>query len=32
MAKFMLLLRDDPKGFTSLSPAEMQAIIGKYVS
>ncbi|MBL8674860.1 MAG: hypothetical protein JNL07_08250 [Rhodospirillales bacterium] len=30
MAKFMLLLRDDPKAFTALSPAEMQAIIGKY--
>jgi hypothetical protein len=30
MAKFMLLLRDNPKDFTALSPAEMQAIIGKY--
>lgn len=30
MAKFMLLLRDNPKDFTSLSPAEMQAIIGRY--
>lgn len=30
MAKFMLLLRDNPRDFTALSPAEMQAIIGKY--
>jgi hypothetical protein len=30
MAKFLLLLHDDPKDFTALSPAEMQAIIGKY--
>lgn len=30
MAKFLLLLRDDPSGFNSLSPAEMQRIIGEY--
>ena len=30
MAKFMLLLRDNPRDFTALSPDEMQAIIGKY--
>lgn len=30
MAKFLLLLRDNPEGFRSLSPAEMQRIIGEY--
>ncbi|MGE0425310.1 MAG: YciI family protein [Reyranellaceae bacterium] len=30
MAKFMLLLRDNPRDFTALSPAEMQAIIARY--
>ena len=30
MAKFLLLLRDNPAGFNSLSPAEMQRIIGEY--
>jgi hypothetical protein len=30
MAKFLLLLRDNPAEFRSLSPAEMQRIIGEY--
>lgn len=30
MAKFLLLLRDDPTGFAGLSPAEMQKVIGEY--
>ncbi len=30
MAKFLLLLRDNPDGFRSLPPAEMQRIIGEY--
>ena len=30
MAKFLLLLRDTPTDFTSLSPAEIQRIIGEY--
>ena len=30
MAKFLLLLRDDPGQFTSLSAEEMQRIIGEY--
>ncbi len=28
----LVLLRDDPSGFASLSPAEMQAIIEKYIA
>lgn len=30
MAKFLLLLRDNPADFTSLSPADMQKVIGEY--
>ena len=30
MSRFLVLLRDDPSGFASLSPAEMQTIIEKY--
>lgn len=30
MAKFLLLLRDNPAEFKSLSPAEIQRIIGEY--
>ncbi len=30
MAQFLLLLRDNPEHYTSLSPAEMQRIIGEY--
>jgi len=30
MAQFLLLLRDNPANFSSLSPAEMQRIIGEY--
>lgn len=30
MAKYLLLLRDDPNDFGDLSPAEMQGIIAKY--
>lgn len=30
MAKFLLLLRDNPDGFKTLPPAEMQRIIGEY--
>ena len=30
MAKFLLLLRDNPADFTKLSPAEMQKVIGEY--
>ncbi|WP_178133907.1 YciI family protein [Vineibacter terrae] len=30
MAKFLLLLRDNPGDFSSLSPAEIQRIIGEY--
>ena len=30
MAKFMLLLYDDPAGWTKLTPAEMQQAIEKY--
>jgi len=30
MPKYLLLLRDDPKQFTSLSPEEMQRVIQKY--
>lgn len=30
MAKFLLLLRDDPVEFTKLSPEEMQRVLQKY--
>lgn len=32
MSKFMVLLYDDPAGFMSLSPEEMQKAIQKYVT
>ena len=32
MSRFLLLLRDDPSTFAHLSPAEMQAIIQKYIA
>lgn len=32
MSRFLVLLRDEPSGFASLSPAEMQAIIEKYIA
>ena len=32
MSRFLLLLRDDPSTFSSLSPEKMQAIIQKYVA
>ena len=32
MPKYMLLLHDDPAGFMSLSPDEMQKAIEKYVA
>lgn len=32
MAQFMLLLHDDPKYFAALSPAEMGAIIERYMA
>ena len=32
MPKFMLLLHDDPSGFASLSPEEMQKAIEKYIA
>lgn len=32
MPKFMLLLHDDPLGFMSLSPEEMQKAIEKYIA
>lgn len=32
MSRFLVLLRDDPSGFASLSPADMQAIIEKYMA
>lgn len=32
MSRFLVLLRDDPSGFASLSPAQMQAIIEKYIA
>ena len=32
MPKYMLLLHDDPSGFTSIGPAEMQRIIEKYAA
>lgn len=32
MPKYMLLLHDDPTGFMSLSPEEMQKAIEKYIA
>lgn len=32
MSRFLVLLRDEPSGFASLSPEEMQAAIEKYVA
>lgn len=32
MSRFLVLLRDDPSGFASLSPAQMQAVIEKYIA
>ena len=32
MSRFLVLLRDEPSGFASLSPAEMQAAIEKYIA
>jgi len=32
MSRFLLLLRDEPSTFAHLSPAEMQAIIQKYIA
>jgi hypothetical protein len=32
MSRFVVLLRDDPSGFASLSPEEMQAVIEKYIA
>ena len=32
MSRFVVLLRDDPSGFASLSPEQMQAIIEKYMA
>ena len=32
MSRFLLLLRDDPSTFAHLSPAEMQAVIQKYIA
>jgi hypothetical protein len=32
MPKFMLLLHDDPSGFASVSPEQMQKIIEKYIA
>ncbi|PWT97612.1 MAG: hypothetical protein C5B51_31090 [Terriglobia bacterium] len=32
MAKYMLLLYDDPSGFAALSPEEMQKAIEKYMA
>lgn len=32
MPKYMLLLHDDPAGFMSLSPEEMQKAIEKYIA
>lgn len=31
MSRFLLLLRDDPSVFATLSPEEMQAIVRKYM-
>ncbi len=32
MSRFLVLLRDEPSGFASLSAAEMQAVIEKYIA
>ena len=32
MAQYMLLLHDDPTAFAAISPADMQAIVEKYVA
>ena len=32
MSKYMLLLHDDPSGFTAMSPEEMQKVIEKYIA
>ncbi len=32
MSRFLVLLRDEPSGFASLGPAEMQAVIEKYIA
>lgn len=32
MSKYLLLLHDDPSGFMSLSPEEMQKAIEKYIA
>ena len=32
MSRFLLLLRDDPSVFSSLSPDQMQAIIRRYIA
>ena len=32
MTHFLLALRDDPSEFTSLSPEEIQSVIGEYVA
>lgn len=32
MSRFLVLLRDDPSGFASLGPAQMQAAIEKYIA
>jgi len=32
MSRFLVLLRDEPSGFASLSPDQMQTIIEKYIA
>lgn len=32
MTRFLVLARDDPEGFADYSPAEMQALIERYVA
>ncbi|WP_353267587.1 YciI family protein [Gemmatimonas sp.] len=32
MAKFMLLLTDDPSEYATMSPAELQAVIARYMA
>jgi hypothetical protein len=32
MAKFMLLLHDDPSSFANISPEQMQKVIEKYIA
>lgn len=32
MSQFVLMLREDPAGFESLSPEEMQKVIGRYMA